>query len=112
MIVSFQNDITHTDGTLHSAADRATESELLCVANREHKWPKPITLGRVGLRWSERDFRLRRPRRLTRLTTRGFVRNTLRLKFRGRPTALENRAGCFYSTFSAIVAQNPIGAEG
>jgi hypothetical protein len=41
-------------------------------------------------------------------TTREFVRNALRLKLHGTPTALEDRAGCFYSTFSAIVAQNPI----
>jgi HigB_toxin, RelE-like toxic component of a toxin-antitoxin system len=33
---------------------------------------------------------------------------TLRLKLHGAPTALEDHAGCFYSTFSAIVAQNCI----
>jgi len=40
--------------------------------------------------------------------TRRFVRNALRLKLHGAPAALEDRAGCFYSTFSAIVAQNSI----
>src|SRR5271165_2425749 len=34
--------------------------------------------------------------------------NALRLKLHGAPAALEDRAGCFYSTFSAIVAQNSI----
>jgi hypothetical protein len=41
-------------------------------------------------------------------TTLGFVRNALRLKQRGAPAGFEDRAGCFYSTFSAIVAQNSI----
>jgi len=41
-------------------------------------------------------------------TTRRFVHNALRLKLHGAPAALEDRAGCFYSTFSAIVAQNSI----
>jgi hypothetical protein len=43
-----------------------------------------------------------------RRTTRRFVRNALRLKLHGVPAALENRAGCFYITLSAIVAQNSI----
>jgi hypothetical protein len=37
-------------------------------------------------------------------TTRQFVRNPLRLKLHAAPAALENRAGCFYITFSAIIA--------
>jgi hypothetical protein len=41
-------------------------------------------------------------------TAHWFVGNALRLKLHGAPAALEDRAGCFYSTFSAIVAQNSI----
>src|SRR5260370_24198940 len=36
------------------------------------------------------------------------VRNALRLKLHGAPAALEDRAGCFDSSFSAIVAQDSI----
>jgi hypothetical protein len=41
-------------------------------------------------------------------TTRRFVRNALRLKLHGARAALEDRAGCFDSSFSAIVAQDSI----
>jgi hypothetical protein len=37
-------------------------------------------------------------------TTHRFVGNALRLKLHGAPAALENRAGCFDITFSAIIA--------
>src|SRR5271165_588115 len=43
-----------------------------------------------------------------RWTTHRFVRGAPRLKLQGGPAALENRAGCSYSTFSAIIAQNSI----
>jgi hypothetical protein len=41
-------------------------------------------------------------------TTHRFVGNALRLKLHGAPTALEDRASCFYITLSAIVAENSI----
>ena len=43
-----------------------------------------------------------------RWTTHRFIRNVPRLKLNGAPAALENRASCFYITFSAIIAQNSI----
>ena len=39
------------------------------------------------------------------------IRNALRLKFHDASAALEDRAGCFYSTFSAIVAEDSIMAD-
>jgi hypothetical protein len=41
----------------------------------------------------------------------GGIRNAPRLKLHGASAALENRAGCFYITFSAIIAQNSIVAD-
>src|SRR6202007_2247012 len=38
----------------------------------------------------------------------GRIGNVPRLKLHGAPARDENRAGCFYSTFSAIIAQNSI----
>ena len=43
-----------------------------------------------------------------RRTTDRFFGNALRLKQQGPPAALEDRARRFYSTFSAIVAQDSI----
>src|ERR1700745_2643468 len=43
----------------------------------------------------------------THSATRG-IRNAPRLKLHGAPARDENRAGCFYITFSAIIAQNSI----
>src|ERR1700694_4076766 len=45
--------------------------------------------------------------RTTRCAT-GRIHNALRLKLHGAPAALKDRAGCFYITSSAIIAQNPV----
>jgi hypothetical protein len=37
-------------------------------------------------------------------TAHRFVGNALRLKLQGAPVGFEDRARCFYSTFSTIVA--------
>src|SRR5215469_1733194 len=44
-------------------------------------------------------------------TTHRFVGSALGLKHQGAPVALEDRAGCFYITLPAIVAQNAIVAD-
>jgi hypothetical protein len=38
----------------------------------------------------------------------GWICDAVGLQLYGAPAALENRAGCFYITFSAIIAQNSI----
>src|SRR5271170_2742378 len=38
----------------------------------------------------------------------GRIHNAPRLKLHGAPAALKDRAGCFYITFSAIIAQNSV----
>jgi hypothetical protein len=41
----------------------------------------------------------------------GWICNAVGLKLQGAPARHENRAGCFYITFSAIIAQNSIVAD-
>ena len=41
-------------------------------------------------------------------TAHRFFGNVLRLKHHGAPAAVQDRARCFYGTFSAIVAQDSI----
>jgi hypothetical protein len=44
----------------------------------------------------------------TKRSATGWIHNALRLKLHGGTVALKDRAGCFYITSSAIIAQNSV----